>query len=717
MDNKASETTPNAQAKGQENAGGIFTGFIYSYSPLDPNAIISASGISISIKGTTRGTDSQNIVSGGTGEFGSKLLAPGKYIISFDDPTKKLVHSPFNISIGDQDVTENIFMHPAGAENQEGSGHAQHRLGTNKIFGIVQDRKRKGISGVEITISNSPGKVDLIKAAANLVRNKKEEKTQKNISITIKANSLGYFFFKQNFPNGSYVIKCVDPTGKFKFPSQFKKLQGKNLPPLLFIGYSEEDMDELKKKRQGEKPEDEEAKKLEEERIQKEANEEAEKNRNALSNYDVLKEAEKIAGEVNEELDTEEKEKANLKKGGTAPEGTSPETKPEAPKSSVAVAERPKTPTPPASTGLRQYPHPTSYPLIQTIVRNRNPQQKGQGQQQQGPQRQQQTRPQRRQAPSGPNEIQQAVQTLQQAVSIWRKPWIWVGLVIVIFIFIFFGADIGGGIPNPFNESDTPETTPGTQTPGGGTTNPYPPIPGLTLNLTGPESIDNGTLLTYTVGVSYDSSVAKTPIEEITIYNAIPTNTTFQETSGIYKYNESTKTLSFPLSEEGNRTSFTITLKPDIGNFFVTNFVYAQAAPPPSTGGGGGVCSEGSMFCSVENLKSYFGNDETIARKASIICQRESGSNPGALNDGCLTGDTADYSIGLFQINMLAHCPGAFASYSINPPACKIGNQQILDACVAKYSDPVENIRYVKSLSKDGTDWGPWSAATACNIQ
>ncbi len=240
----------------------------------------------------------------------------------------------------------------------------------------------------------------------------------------------------------------------------------------------------------------------------------------------------------------------------------------------------------------------------------------------------------------------------------------------------------------------------------------FPPLPGLTLTLIGPDAINNGELLSYTVDVSYDASAATVPIDEITVFDNVPQNTDFFDARGVYQYDSSQRAVSWKLSEQVNQAGFSITLKPLIGDFFVSNKVYARASIPPTTGG---FCSEGSGFCSAQYLTGFF-PDATKARQASIICQRESGSNPGALNNGCLSGKSADYSVGLFQINLLAHCPGAFSSYTIIPPSCTVADQKILDACVNKFSDPVENIKKAAELSSGGTYWVPWAAAKACGI-
>jgi len=147
---------------------------------------------------------------------------------------------------------------------------------------------------------------------------------------------------------------------------------------------------------------------------------------------------------------------------------------------------------------------------------------------------------------------------------------------------------------------------------------------------------------------------------------------------------------------------------------------YGEPISPGSSSGlpPSGNCSEGTGPCSVANLLPYFGNDNDKATKASKICNRESGSNPNAKNDGCLRGSTCDYSLGLFQINLLAHCPGAFSGYSCNSPIyCTVGSQSILQACESRLLNPIENIKEAVKISNNGTNWAPWSAAAVCGIQ
>ena len=159
------------------------------------------------------------------------------------------------------------------------------------------------------------------------------------------------------------------------------------------------------------------------------------------------------------------------------------------------------------------------------------------------------------------------------------------------------------------------------------------------------------------------------------------------------------------------------------------------ATPPPSDlPVGAGKCeipTEG--YCSPEYLMSVtqgydgVGWNECQASIAAIICNMESGGNPSAINCGCLTGSTVDYSIGLFQINLLAHsmpgtnCYQAF-EYSCpywwcqnqGPILCTILDQDMVNACADYYFDPVNNILKAYELSLGGTNWTPWSTATSC---
>jgi hypothetical protein len=154
-----------------------------------------------------------------------------------------------------------------------------------------------------------------------------------------------------------------------------------------------------------------------------------------------------------------------------------------------------------------------------------------------------------------------------------------------------------------------------------------------------------------------------------------------------------------------------------------------------STSGGGvytGTCQPAGVgWCSVATLTNELqsrGLNWTAQQilYASIICNRESGGSPTALNTGCLTGSSCDYSIGLFQINALpGRCPQAFDPYGDGDWGCDFQthtywctpkSQADAQACIAFWSDATNNIDKMISLSRNGTCWAPWSAANACGV-
>lgn len=184
----------------------------------------------------------------------------------------------------------------------------------------------------------------------------------------------------------------------------------------------------------------------------------------------------------------------------------------------------------------------------------------------------------------------------------------------------------------------------------------------------------------------------------------------------------------------------------EIGGQVPTPTLPAGTTPPvtPPPGGSpppppGAQCSYGSDYCSIDNLRKYFSTD-LAAQQASIVCQRESGSSPFAANKSCLKTDssnTLDYSIGLFQFNLLAHCSSDMLKnyssrgyngssfnardvfqYAGNSPVnpCIVLDQQKLDLCEEAMQEAENNIKFAALKSSDGQNWQPWSAARACNI-
>jgi len=142
-----------------------------------------------------------------------------------------------------------------------------------------------------------------------------------------------------------------------------------------------------------------------------------------------------------------------------------------------------------------------------------------------------------------------------------------------------------------------------------------------------------------------------------------------------------------------------------------------QFPQPPQDGIPGARCALGTGYCRPENL-SIFGE---YAQKASIVCQAESGGNPYCLNTSCSTGKTCDYSVGLFQINLLPRCPGAFdwdSKTCISNPYCKIINQALVEQCKEKYGygNSEVNIQKAYEIFESWGGWCPWGAAKVCNV-
>jgi len=154
-----------------------------------------------------------------------------------------------------------------------------------------------------------------------------------------------------------------------------------------------------------------------------------------------------------------------------------------------------------------------------------------------------------------------------------------------------------------------------------------------------------------------------------------------------------------------------------------------------------GICPAGTGKCAPSYIESVLVKDLNIPpsqippgsiQNASQICMKESGGDPFALNDSCLEPNAAyrtrDYSVGLFQINLLvsSRCPGALRDNW--PQSCTILDRTKLEECVGTYdpatrtyvngiyTNPVKNIEFAWNLSGGGLNWKPWSAASVCKI-
>lgn len=113
-----------------------------------------------------------------------------------------------------------------------------------------------------------------------------------------------------------------------------------------------------------------------------------------------------------------------------------------------------------------------------------------------------------------------------------------------------------------------------------------------------------------------------------------------------------------------------------------------------------------------EIMKQNFPN-ENQRWNASVICHAESGGDPGKTNKGCVNGSSLDYSIGLFQVNLVIsnRCPGGISDFSYNPISCTIEDQGALDLCEANLKNPIKNIEWAANNSGHGKYWDAWSTS------
>ncbi len=189
----------------------------------------------------------------------------------------------------------------------------------------------------------------------------------------------------------------------------------------------------------------------------------------------------------------------------------------------------------------------------------------------------------------------------------------------------------GGSIPTLPTDSSQPKQT----------------IPGLTLTLTGPVEINNGEQLQYTVSVTYNPSVATTPLSDIVVYDILPDNTSFVEATGAYTYENGQ--ISWPMSQ--NQNSFTFTLRPTAPDILITNTVYAGVASGASAGANptANSCS-GKYNLATSPIGANFGDPDCQFTKDALfrllqsldpsnankwyfeIVPCESGYNPNAYN-------------------------------------------------------------------------------------
>lgn len=154
---------------------------------------------------------------------------------------------------------------------------------------------------------------------------------------------------------------------------------------------------------------------------------------------------------------------------------------------------------------------------------------------------------------------------------------------------------------------------------------------------------------------------------------------------------------------------------------------YSSVRPGESAGNNPRTVYTGD-YCNPEFMTDAFGGE---AEGAACVCGRESSGNANALNDSCLEeGGTYDYSVGLFQINMLAHCPQGFDDvgdyvssdgFLITTVACVPGTgakKAIFDECYERFSNPELAKDYAKYLRYETPQgWRHWSySARQCGL-
>lgn len=165
-------------------------------------------------------------------------------------------------------------------------------------------------------------------------------------------------------------------------------------------------------------------------------------------------------------------------------------------------------------------------------------------------------------------------------------------------------------------------------------------------------------------------------------------------------------------------------------------FCSGEKFVPPTPGGGksNGQCSLPPAAHECSQLPTYWGAEK---ENASRICYREAPGGSTSININCAT---QDYSIGLFQINLLGrdkimpsglrevieknkptnaptnlHCWDAFNTETSQCEDVKQGYKQLLDACVTWLLDSDNNSEYAY-LYQQNSGWNPWSTAQGCGL-
>lgn len=174
----------------------------------------------------------------------------------------------------------------------------------------------------------------------------------------------------------------------------------------------------------------------------------------------------------------------------------------------------------------------------------------------------------------------QAVQTAAAAFNPWVIVVVIVVVILIIIIYFFFKPD------SDDNEFLPQEETPPAGAPG---TTTVPNIPGFSLSVSAPQSVNNKQDIVYTVTFTYSPTTATVPLENIEIFSSIPANATFKGSTGEAK-NTADNPMVWSLAVAENKNGFSITLSPSNDDVFVDYTVSARVI-----GGGGASSGTGNL--------------------------------------------------------------------------------------------------------------------------
>lgn len=200
------------------------------------------------------------------------------------------------------------------------------------------------------------------------------------------------------------------------------------------------------------------------------------------------------------------------------------------------------------------------------------------------------------------------IEKAKKIIGMVKNPTLLVPLIVVIvtiLIAILFGGGSASGL-GAISGGDQDAPQPSTQ--------PVIKIPGLNLKLEGPNSINNGELLEYTITVSYDSSQSTTPLSDIEIYEVIPQNTSLEKADGAYTLDGNT--IYWPMSQNSN--SFSFVLRPTTPDIEVKNTVYAKVAASSSGSNPTVNSCNGSYDLTSNPLGANFGDPDCNFNKDEL---------------------------------------------------------------------------------------------------